>query len=171
MSTATLPVERSIQQQYARGPFAFWSDEAEVAWKAESGNKPEAIVIRGKYGFPVSVQVLPNNRPITKRLKPCRWSTWEGALEGGKSYLVGDSWSMADFIRKHRSPLNAWQKEAHAWAVANPYWRLVFSTPGRDWEVYSEGAYVCFALPHQDAGGERHYISRDGKTKVLINVD
>jgi coproporphyrinogen III oxidase len=40
-----------------------------------------------------------------------------------------------------------------------------------DWAIYRRGKYVNFSLPHQDAGGERDYISRDGRKRVLINID
>lgn len=167
-------IENAMKAQHARGPFAYWSEAAEAAWRAEAPPEPEAPVIRGKYGFPNYCTVTPNSGIVRRRglgAKEESYGTWEGALDAGRSYLVGDSVPMAQFIRQHRSQLTAWQKIVYAWCVANPYWQVRLKTPGRDWEIYKEPEFVMFALPHHDAGGERHSISRDGKTKVLINVD
>jgi len=48
---------------------------------------------------------------------------------------------------------------------------LYVETRTHYWRVYLRGEYVEFALPHQDHGGEKHYVTKDGKTKVLVNVD
>ena len=41
----------------------------------------------------------------------------------------------------------------------------------REWHVYVRGEYVSFELPFHDAGGERLYISQDGRTKVHVDED
>lgn len=109
------------------------------------------------------------------------WHTYEGdypyfkfeeGLIAGRNYLVGDdSVPMSQFIKEHRSPCSKWQGLAYLWAKANPDKKLVVDTPTMSWEVYTRGEYVEFALPHHDAGGERHYISENGKSKILVNVD
>jgi len=104
-------------------------------------------------------------------MRVSEWRTWDKALKAGRSYLVGDVVPMTNFIAKYRSELTDWQKEAFIWASANPFYKLKLSTPGKEWEVYLSGEMVEFALPHHDYGGERHYISQDGKAKVLINED
>jgi hypothetical protein len=101
-----------------------------------------------------------------------KYNKWDKAIESGKSYLVGDSQDTKTFLHKHTSYLNGWQKLAYQWAIENPGNKLVINNNNRfEWEVYVRGEYVTFGLPHQDMGGERHYICKNGKSKVLINVD
>lgn len=97
--------------------------------------------------------------------------SWDESLRCGRSYLVGPDVPMSEFIKSHRSPLSKWQKLAYAWALANPSEKLVVRGAKNEWEVYVRGEYVEFGLPHHDAGGERHYVSKDGKSKILVNVD
>ena len=40
-----------------------------------------------------------------------------------------------------------------------------------DYDCYWRGEYCVISLPHHDAGGERSWITRDGKSKTLVNVD
>jgi len=100
-----------------------------------------------------------------------KWDTWQAILEAGRSYLVGSDVPMETFIRTHKSPLVGWMPAAFRWCSVNPLYRLKFSTPGRDWYVYKRGEYVTFELPHHDAGGEKAWVSCDGKSRILINVD
>jgi hypothetical protein len=39
------------------------------------------------------------------------------------------------------------------------------------YHIAKRGEYVEFGLPHYSHGGEKYWVSRRGKTKVLINVD
>lgn len=158
-----------IAREYRRGPFAWWDAAHEAEFHEKSGVAPDGIVFRVNDGWPSRCQVRPSQYAMQMRTSD--YGTWDASLAAGKSYLVGDSWSMEAFIAKHRSTLRGWQPAAYEWARQNPYWKLCFTIGHRDWEVYACDAFVTFALPHQDAGGERHYISRDGKTKVLVNVD
>ena len=98
---------------------------------------------------------------------------WEVALESGRSYLVGSGVSLREFVRKHSSALSGWQRVAYAWCVANPDQCLVLNSrsPRRIYEIKKRGEYVEIGLPHHEHGGEKHWISRDGKTKTLVNVD
>ena len=98
---------------------------------------------------------------------------WDKALESGRSYLVGSAASMRQFLRTHTSALTAWQRMAYRWCLANPSLSLVFEArhQRRIYEILKRGEYVQIGLPHQEHGGERHWISRDGRTKVLVNVD
>jgi hypothetical protein len=97
--------------------------------------------------------------------------TWDESIAAGKSYLVGNGVPTAEFLRTHRSPLNPWQRLAYQWALENPTKRLVVISSRHEWHIYKRGEYVEFGLPYQDRGGERHYISNNGKTKILVNVD
>ena len=150
--------------------FDYWGEDAKKAWLNEAPPKPEPPTIRGTHGFPmVDVRVFPNRCIVSNRTTG--YGSWDKAIASGKDYLVGERVDTAKFLATHRSPLKGWQQAAYQWTKDHPYFQLVYSTPGRDWEVYSSGEYVTFALPHQDAGGERHYVSRDVKTKILVNVD
>lgn len=101
------------------------------------------------------------------------YGRWAQALESGRSYLVGDDVPMSEFLRRHTSALTTWQRQAYLWCLANPLRCLVLrsTAPRREYEVRKRGDYVEIGLPHQDWGGERHWITRDGKRKVLVNVD
>lgn len=103
--------------------------------------------------------------------EPDVYGVWDKILESGRDYLVGASIPMDQFIREHRSPLNAWQKVAYAWAKANPTKVLCIENSRYEWTVRVRGEFVELGLPHQDHGGEKHWVSKDGKTKILINVD
>lgn len=102
-----------------------------------------------------------------------RYGDWHRALEAGRNYLVRRDVSLTEFVRRHRSSLNEWQRLAYQWCLANPSQALVLrARNGRlIYEIKKRGDYVEIGLPHHDHGGEKHWISRDGKTKVLINVD
>ena len=101
------------------------------------------------------------------------YGDWNSALEAGRNYLVGRDVSLTEFVRTHRSSLNDWQRLAYQWCLANPSQALVLrARNGRlIYEIKKRGDYVEIGLPHHDHGGEKHWISRDGRTKVLINVD
>lgn len=109
--------------------------------------------------------------------------TWEKLIECGKAYLVGKEVPTEKFIREHTSRLTVWQSFAALWALENPTQKLIVETvdwsraPRRCYVICARafgdpnGAVVEIGLPHHDAGGERHWISRDCKTRVLVNVD
>ena len=89
---------------------------------------------------------------------------------------------MSEFQRVNRSSLNEWQRLAYEWCVANPSRMLVLTSTkprliyhiakrGEYVEFGRRGEYVEFGLPHHCHGGEKYWVSRDGKTKVLISVD
>ncbi len=120
--------------------------------------------------FRYSVQQTDNHYTNGEDLS---YGAWDKALECGRSYMAGESTSMAQFVRTHRSRLQGWQRLAWLWCVANPSLTLVLRSqrPRRVYEIKKRGEYVEIGLPHHGAGGERHWISRDGKTKVLVNVD
>jgi hypothetical protein len=62
---------------------------------------------------------------------------------------------------------------AYAWCMANPSRMLVLTSPKPRliYQIAKRGEYVEFGLPHHCHGGEKYWVSRNGKTKVLINVD
>jgi hypothetical protein len=80
---------------------------------------------------------------------------------------------MKEYLRRHTSSMSEWQKLAYDWCLANPDSQIVLKStkPNIEYHVYKRDEYVEIALPRQDAGGEKHWISRDGKRKVLVNAD
>ncbi len=101
------------------------------------------------------------------------YGSWPKVLACGRSYMVGTDVSMFEFLRRHSSSLTKWQKQAFHWCLANPSVCLEFESRPlrRKYQVKKRGEYVEISLPHHEWGGERSWISRDGKRKVLINVD
>jgi len=144
--------------------FEYWDADSAEHWKDCA---PEPEPAPRLPGVPY-VEIVPNYRHPGHRDK---YASFAASIASGKSYMVGKDVPDAAFIKSHRSPLTAWQREAFAWAQRNPYYRLRFTLGRCEWEVYSRGEYVELALPHQDAGGERHYISQNGRSKILVNVD
>lgn len=116
-------------------------------------------------------QVGISSRPNSYYDKTDPWSTFTASLEAGRNYMVGKDVPMDQFMRSHRSPLNAWQQAAFQWAQENPEKMLTVEANGKDWLVYRRGEYVEFYLPHQDAGGENVYITQNGKIKYHVNED
>ena len=60
-------------------------------------------------------------------------------------------------------------------ARENPDKMLVLESrgqgPRRGYYVYQRGEYVGIDLPHPNAGGEKGYATREGKTKIHVNED
>lgn len=119
------------------------------------------------------IQVLIAHKAKTSEwhLKPGEYGFWDKIIECGRSYMVGTGTPMKEYLSSHSSSLSRWQKLAYDWALQNPGSILEVETKTHDWQVYLRGEYVEFALPHQERGGEKHYVTRDGQKKVLVNVD
>ena len=96
---------------------------------------------------------------------------WNESIESGKSLMVGKDVPTTQFMKGFSRPMQPWQKAAFIWAKNNPDMILEVESNRYAWQVYVRGEYVEFVLPHHDKGGERAYISRTGKTMVLVNVD
>jgi len=62
---------------------------------------------------------------------------------------------------------------AYRWCLGHPTLCLVFESrlQSRIYHIMKHGEYVEIGLPFHDYGGEKHWITRDGKTRVLVNVD
>jgi len=54
---------------------------------------------------------------------------------------------------------------------ANPREKVTLRNNRLEYDCYWRGEYCVISLPHHDAGGERTWITRDGKSKILVNVD
>lgn len=105
------------------------------------------------------------------KIKGTAWSDWDRNLALGKSYLMGSKTPDAVYLKRHRSPLSGWQKVAYHYALAHPDKTVFLENDANDWQVNACGDYVIFALPHHCRGGERHYVSRNGRSKICINID
>lgn len=100
------------------------------------------------------------------------WATFEAAAAGGKDYLVGERLTMPEYLKKHSSALTGWLQLAYRWAQENPTQMLVADNrTSREYHIVKRGDHVEISLPHQDMGGEKAWISRDGRTRLLINED
>ena len=99
------------------------------------------------------------------------YGSWEAIVRAGKSYLYGENYPLATYLRRNRSPLRKWQQAAFHWAHAHPTEVLIIESPQREWRIGLRGEFVQFDLPHHDFGGERSWASLDGKSRLLINVD
>jgi len=103
--------------------------------------------------------------------KPDDYAGWERSIEGGKGYLVGESVPTATFLQTHRSSCKTWQQRAFEYCKANPREKVTLRNNRLEYDCYWRGEYCVISLPHHDAGGERTWITRDGRSKILINVD
>lgn len=121
---------------------------------------------------PFSYRVVQKVNPYASRGND-DYGAWTNALEAGRSYLVGSSAPMKQFLRTYTSSMIAWQRQAFVWCMANPTQQLVLTAQVQTliYHIMRRGEYVEIGLPHQDHGGEKHWISLNGRTKVLVNVD
>ncbi|HEY0943932.1 MAG TPA: hypothetical protein VGD81_01650 [Opitutaceae bacterium] len=129
-----------------------------------------AAVLRGNRGDCYQVDVSPNEYARPDRMDdPFR--KWDNILESGRSYLVGEQVPMESFIRTHRTSLRPWQKVAVAFCRSNPDQALHIENARLCWVFRSRGEFVELGLPYHDSGGEKYWVSRDGVTRILIDVD
>ncbi|CAG0943410.1 hypothetical protein ANRL1_01329 [Anaerolineae bacterium] len=98
-------------------------------------------------------------------------ATWNEVIASGKSYLVGKQVPTPVFLKSHTSPLCAWQRHAVELAKLMPDKKVVMISNRLEYHIYTRNDYVEIGLPHQDRGGEKHWVTRNGKSKVLVNVD
>jgi hypothetical protein len=99
------------------------------------------------------------------------WASWTACIESGRTYLTGTRLTTAAFERLYRRRLEPWMVRAYVWARQNPDRTLVLHGRRYAWHVFQRGEYVSFQLPFHDSGGERDYVSRDGRTRILVNDD
>lgn len=100
-----------------------------------------------------------------------KWSSWDAAIKVGIMNFATSEITVQEFVTKHRIAMKPWMKLAYQWAVAHEDSVLIVANDRYDWMVYERGDYVCFQLPHHDRGGEKEYVSKDGKSRVQISED
>lgn len=127
--------------------------------------------IRSHFSFNSNAGVHTTEKQGSWHLEPGEFAFWTRIIESGKSYLVGDDWSMSQFLKRYSSPLSNWQRMAYDFAIQNPMLVLHVETDRYEWNVYLRGEYVEFRLPYHDKGGEKSYVTRTGRTKVQVDDD
>lgn len=163
-------IERRIARETGRGEFAYWPKDDEIAWHLQAPRRPTlAEVAAACPAVSMSgVAVVANHHAVTKS----KYHQWDAQIECGKGYLVGEDVPLDEFLAKHTTPLIGGRPQLWQWAMDNPFYKLVLRPAGQWYEVYKSGDdFVEFALPHHDYGGEKNWVSRDGKTQVLVNLD
>ena len=146
----------------------YWEN---LVWGAPDENGRRHANMKMLRALPPTYRIT--SRPNEYATMDDKYSSWDASLKAGRSYLVGNDVPMSDFIRAHISSLNEWQKAAFTWCLANPKLKLMLESGPlrRSYVIQARGEYIQIGLPHQDMGGERHWISQDGKKRVLVNVD
>jgi hypothetical protein len=109
--------------------------------------------------------------PAANPEKPDDYANWNKSIAGGKSYLVGEAISTETFLKTHRSSCRLWQQNVFGYCKAHPHETVNLRNRRFNYDCYWRGEYCVISLPHHDAGGERSWITRDGKSKTLVNVD
>ena len=84
---------------------------------------------------------------------------------------MGESVPTETFLKTHRSSCKPWQQKVFEYCKARPQETVNLRNQRFDYDCYWRGEYCVISLPHHDAGGERTWITRDGKSKILVNVD
>ena len=90
-----------------------------------------------------------------------QWCKFEEALKSGLDYLG----------RQPKSKVNPMLKPFVDYCFKNPDIRICIETKNRDYEIYKRGEFVNISLPHHCRGGEKDWITKDGITQYLVNVD
>jgi len=109
--------------------------------------------------------------PGNNAQEPDEYAEWKNSIEGGKNYLVGEAISTETFLKNHRSSCKPWQQQVFEYCKTHPQETVNLRNDRFDYDCYWRGEYCVISLPHHDAGGERSWITRDGKSKILVNVD
>lgn len=106
-----------------------------------------------------------------ERIAKDLWRAWEAEIDSGWSYLTGTDYPRERYIKEQTTALNKWQRVAFAYCMAHPQEMIQIESARRHWQIKRRGEYISFCLPHQSFGGDRTWVSRDGKTKLLVDVD
>lgn len=97
---------------------------------------------------------------------------WDHSIECGRDYLCGNDYPMDRFLAEQTTSIQSYMIPVVLFCWDNPLVLIQFMTLGhREYAIYRRGEYIVISLPYHDCGGEKDWITRDFKTKVLINVD
>lgn len=128
---------------------------------------------RGKY---IHIESSNNTMWTDPDLRESVYNSFDKCLEGGRDYLCGKLLDMELFKKKYRSAITNWMKHIVIYSYHHPDEKLVFTIDKGNfgsltYHIYRRGEYVEIALPYHDEGGEKNWITRNLKTKYLVNVD
>jgi len=99
------------------------------------------------------------------------YDTWDAAIAAGHSYLVGLQKTREDYLRHNTSPVKGWMRVACEFAFWHPDLQVNVVGDRLSWVFRRRGEYVEIGLPHHDAGGERYWVTRNARSRVLVDVD
>lgn len=145
-------------------------------WGPPDSERSQQCINQGLVREGLRYEVYTGKNPYAD-YKDDQWRTWDAIIASGKSYMVGDQVPTEQFLRTHRRALNGWQRIAFKWCMLHPEQQLELRSrrdqgfAKRIYEVKRRGEYVEISLPHHGAGGEKHWVTKDGRSKILINVD
>jgi hypothetical protein len=90
--------------------------------------------------------------PVILSVRPSRCPSFD--MPTRRPSMNGSAWPLSGAWRIRRGCLFSHRRKP----------RLIY-------HIAKRGEYVEFGLAHHCHGGEKYWVSRDGKTEVLINVD
>lgn len=99
------------------------------------------------------------------------WGAWGTIMKLGRSYMVGEETPWPVALKRLSSNLTTWQQIAARIAWDHPEISIEIDNDQYNWVVCRRGEYIDLGLPHQDHGGEKNWVTRDGRRRVLVNVD
>jgi hypothetical protein len=139
---------------------------AEAAYTRERAVRPALReVARGLPGW--SLRAFDGN---AYDARPERWDgRWAEAVEGGRRVMLGADVAEAEYLARYTVEAAPWQSAAVAFCRAFPRLWLVIGDGSHGWSARRRGEYVEF-LYHAGAR-EYTYLSRDGATVVLVEID
>ena len=162
-------VSRAAGKTFTEFLMALLATRGKGPWDWEAWKKSEVCAAEDALR---TYTIIERDNPYAKNPDD-KYGSWDASLECGRSYLVGDSMPMDKFLKAFRRDLTLWQKLAFEWCMANPH-RSLHMESRRErfyYVIQRRGEYVEFGLPHQDQGGEKHWICRDGRYKIKVNDD
>lgn len=105
---------------------------------------------------------------------PSGLDSWDQAIQAGCNYMAGECIPVSQFVELFTVPLTGWQRVAHVWCMANPKLQLELidrSASPQEYIVGRRGEYVEFILSRRRFNKDKRWISKTGRTKVLVDVD
>ena len=121
--------------------------------------------------FRCSIDIGSNEYERPERIATDEYRTWEAEIDSGWSYITGTNYPRERYVKEQTTAMVKWHRLAFAYCMEHPREMIEVVSDRRHWTVKRRGEYVSFCLPHQDFGGDRTWVSRDGKTKVLVDID
>jgi hypothetical protein len=162
---ASGPQVRLVEAALAT-PYATPREAAEAAWLREGLVRPALAPL--VYGLPGrSLRVIDGNAYTAA---PERWNgEWADALDRGRRVMLGAEATEAAYLARYETGAAPWQSAAVAFCRAFPRLWLVVGEGPEGCHVRLRGEYVEYL--HHVGVREYTYLSRDGATVVLVEID